>query len=204
MLRKSDKTFHLFEQEVDAIWTLEAPQRGLYNGALLAVESFTEDEIVAFPVEYKYFVAGNFDPALRKKLNLHALGINAVALCGNDLLVGRRRADAALYADKYETPPCGSFDAFDIWRHVVREFEEETGLHEADIDSYAILGLFYCETTGIYDICVRLDVKPGAKLVCSQEHSLLEWWPLEKFLKLQPNEVVPTSWELVARLKNTK
>ena len=207
-LRKSSTTCSKFEDEVDAIWARQAPLRGLYNGTLLAVDSFTENEIIAFPVEYKYFVASNLDPVLKRKLNIKALGINALTLCREDILVGRRSSNAHLYANLIETPPCGSFDAFDIQAHIAREFEEETGLEASCMVSCTIVGLFYCTTTGIYDIGVKIEVSSEGRMMplhCSAEHSLLEWWPLERFMKLKRDEVVPTSWELVSRfVKNKK
>ena len=130
-------------ERVATIWEAEKSKRGkaLFNGSLFSIDSVSPTEITGWLAEYRWFLAQRRDPALRRALCVHPLGVTGVLCCADGVVLGRRAGSVEMDAGLWELVPSGSVDGsvtgpdgeIDLRGHLLTELKEEIGISEVEI-----------------------------------------------------------------------
>jgi hypothetical protein len=201
------------EDEVDCIWNEEQKKKRLFNQPMLSLLSFDEERILGRFVDYRYFIACQKNPLLKKYIDVFPLCVSGVCTALDHVLVGTRDVQLASYGGYMECVPSGSIEMrayshgeVDFFMQLIWELEEEAHIGGKRVKELHPLGLYYSPSTGVYDIGVRivLDLQEY-ELVSegSQEYPLLEWLSYEEWdrlVKSEAKKIVPLSKLLWLRL----
>ncbi len=204
------------EHRIEEVWQegKKALGKKLFDGVIASLFSYHENLLQVQFIQYRVFYAWKNDPALRKLLPIHPIGISGVTRSQGRLLVGRRTLGLANRAGLIELVPSGSIDAesrssknpmeIDIQELMLRELSEESGIILNDPFSLSLKGLFWTARDGIWDIACYIDItkKDALALARSTDEYMELRWETHKELRdnirKAPNAYVPLTRTLVA------
>jgi NUDIX domain len=200
---------------IEEIWEQERSYRPgvIFNGKLLNLLSWNNDQLVGEFVDYKLYLAQLRDPNLAEKLQITPVCISGVTCVGDAVLIGQRSDIVSQYPLWYELAPSGGVDSrvlsgdrIDLARLVLLELEEETGLTSAAVVEMVPFALFYEGPLKSMEICVRIIIdpqEPHAIIPPGNEYSELFWMPisdLASFMDLHRTQIIPLSLRLMREL----
>lgn len=195
------------EEEVERLWEKAKSEKEVYNGPLFCMRSYDESRIFGYFVEYRYYMATRYNPALRDILRVYPLGVSGVTMCNDCVLVGMRNATLARHGGCQELVPSGGIETrvvqhseADFIRQLMWELEEEAHVGEKRVKEIHPLGLFYSVDDGVYDLGIKLELDlqeyEMVELEMSVEYPILQWMEVqewEKELARPDARVVPLS-----------
>lgn len=206
--------YHLTEwqqSEVTRIWEEQQKTKLLFDGLLFSVQHVEEDYLFGKWIDYRYMIAQRFSPALKSVLNVIPLGISALTTCGDSVLLGKRAEFLANYPGCYECAPSGGVDPstvkgneVDLKMLILKELEEETGVHEHLVSSIQLKLLTYDSIVHAYELVAFIDLKPEALEIAaaSEEYPEIFWIKFNEinaFLNLHKDSILPISQMLLRR-----
>jgi len=195
------------EEEIERLWVRAQMEKQVYNNALFCLSSHDSERIIGKFVEYRSFLATQYNPELRPILDVYPLGVSGLTLSDDTLLVGTRDSTLALYPGYLELVPSGSIEPraymhneIDFIMQLMWELEEEASLGEKHVQEVHPLGLFYSSDVGLYDlglvVRMQLDDFEKENLEHTREYPFLQWMTLSEWQKVLDNpesKIVPLS-----------
>jgi len=194
------------EDEIELIWLKEKAKHNLYNSLLFSLSAFDEHRLIGRFIEYRYYIASRHSRKLQEQLQIFPLGISALTLSNDHLLVGTRDMKLPSFGGFTECVPSGGIEAraymqgeVDFIAQAMWELQEEARISEKQVNEVHQVGLFYSPHEGVYDIglVIRLngdefDREPDG----TNEYPLLKWYSFEEWeekLESSAGKIVPLS-----------
>lgn len=194
------------EAEVERVWNEQKEVKNLYNSLLFCMISHDQYKIHGQFIEYRYFIACQYIPELRKSFTIHPIGVSGLCFSGEKILIGTRDSKLSSYGGYKECVPSGSIETrayshgeVDFFMQLLWELEEEAHVAEKAVKKIYPVGLFYNYEEGIYDIgmAIHLDVIQQEMMIeSSAEYPLLEWYSFDEWqqdLNQGESKIVPLS-----------
>jgi hypothetical protein len=195
------------EDEVEAIWNEQQNKKMLFNQPILSLLSFTPEKIMGRFVEYRYLVACQENPTLRKYIDISPLAVSGVCIASGYVLIGTRDMQLASFGGYMECVPSGGIETrayshgeIDFFMQLLWELEEEAHIGAKRVKELHPLGLYYSKDSGVYDIgmLVVLDLQEQelSSDEGSLEYPLLEWISFDQWnetIKDLSKKIVPLS-----------
>lgn len=187
---------------VDRLWEAEMAARGagLFDGPIFSLKAHTPARLSVRRLTYRRLIAARRDPALAGRLGLRPVGVTALLLSPEGLVLGRRNRRLHTEPGRWEAAPAGVLDRLD-WRAVVLdELREELGLDADQIDAPVAVALVEEVRTGVCDILCRMrtplsaaEIRAAWRSGGTDEHEELAVVPLDaldRFLAGQAGAVL--------------
>ncbi len=197
------------EEEVEAIWHEAKQKKNLIDSTLFCLTSHDEGKITGRFVSYRYYIASRHNPEIQKLLKIYPLGISALCVSDNNILVGIRDSKLAHFPGFYECVPSGSLEAraymqgeVDFLAQAMWELAEEAKIAENHVHEVRSLGLYFSPEDEIFDIGLLIRVKLLEQELLdsdSPEYPLLQWHTFDEFeekLLTHHDKFVPLSKSL--------
>ena len=164
--------------EVERLWAAEKAKRGktLFNGQSLCARTVAGGRIECVVTEYKYVLAQLRERRLFADLGLRPLAVNGIIVADGAAILGHRSAAMTQDPSTWEAMPSGGVDPSSVGRdgrvdfrgHILKEFEEETGVSSSLIAKAEVIGLFEDSTDHVVEVCLRLTPALGLKELLSR------------------------------------
>lgn len=171
--------------EVERRWAeLRAANPALFDGRVLHVFGVFRNghggaTLHVAECAYRHWAVGlhGFDTGAR------ALGVKAIVLAGDRVLLGQRSERVAAYPGCWEFAPGGGVEpGSDPRRMIERELREESGLRLETRDRVSVRAVLFDGSVRSWEIVflIRLHAPPPT-LAPSDEYRSLRWAPLAEF-----------------------
>ena len=192
---------HLEEctMRVDEVWerAVARASTSLFNGKIANLISYSPGRLIVSFIEYKLFYGWKTDPFLHRHLSIHPLGVSGITHHAGSILVGRRSQKMAVRQGLLELAPSGSIDPssleslpekgdlqeLNLFRMILKELEEETGIPPEKVLHVTPLGLCWTLSDGIWDIALKIVLKYDEKIDMTSledEYDSLKWVSLSE------------------------
>lgn len=200
------------KERVESLWqkALASSSALLFNGTIVAFDRLEASCLFVQRMEYKTLLAIRQDPQLSKALRVYPLGVSALTICRDSILMGLRSPRVAHRSGYYECAPAGCLDLHDLSGDtlnpeelIFRELEEETGFCRSDIEASKLVSLVFDSEGGIYDLCYELRLYSSIytrPLKLTEEYAPLFWLKSSEwgsFLERERTKLIPTTVALI-------
>jgi len=152
---------------LDRLWELENSRRSkpLFNGRIFSVTSLEASLIRGHFVDYRLYIAQNLRPELFDRLEVRPLGVSALTLSPDGVILGLRNFDTTQNPGLWELAPAGGIDPgccgtdgkIDIKAHILGELGEELGFGSDQVDDPVPFCLIEDGRSRVLDIGVALS-----------------------------------------------
>jgi hypothetical protein len=202
----------VIEKEVDTLWTQAIRKNNsLFNGLIAYLVSHNFNQLTLALIEYKYFFAKQYLPALKESFTFKPLAISCLTHTSKSVLFGLRGGQVTQYPLHYELAPSGAIsvkntnDPIDVKEQAACELYEEIGVDAAKIRSLIPKALIYDKENELYELYIDLLVEEGAEkhaLPPNSEYQQILWLnysELPAFLKQHRSKIIPLSLFLLSQ-----
>lgn len=202
-------------KKIDTHWEkLISQGRNLFDGKIFSILSIVNHEIIGQFIPYRCYVAWKECPALRDELSVRPFCVSGITFSDHRILVGKRAAGVYNCPGMWEFVPSGGVDEqclkgshVDLEELILRELEEEMGIHPDHVEKLKILAL--AEDTVEQGVELIYSLKIGDENFSAikpflpeySEAKLVAFNQIEEFLRKEIHQAVPFShflWQIFA------
>jgi len=213
---ESTPNFNLSSEEetkLTSLWDMEQKrcQGNLFNGQIFHVVEVSSSTIRGYFVEYRYLVGFQRDEALRKRLDLHTLGVSGLVFNQDgDLLFGKRAPWTLTFGSYYELVPSGGVDPLaqegkilNIHKQFTLELEEETGIVESQIAKIELDSLLIKKEENIMEVIGKIHLNTQVNIKPTSEYPELFWvktQDIPHFIETNKSNIIPFTVDILTQL----
>lgn len=216
----SPSSFSLTDEEkkkVEAYWRLEKKkgEKHLFNGQLLSLLEFGDEELVGEFVPYKAYIAQLADAEIAREINICPICVSGIVISEGHVLLGRRSKLVTNYPNHYELVPSGSISTqccsqnsfIDYRKQLLLELFEETKIIFSQADEVFPFALMKEASHSLIDICMLVRLSERIAYQVTEEYPDLIWLPsdeVKKFVEKRHSQFIPTSLAMLSIAKGFK
>jgi len=208
--------------KIEKIWNNELKRNNkLKNNKVLrfvSLKKFDEKCVIQSQfIEFKYALTDRIDSELN--LGIAVFGVSGIIILKNktdSIIFAKRNKNSAEYPNYLELIPSGHLDestkiddTINFKKHLLVEFEEETGISKSNIKKISTLGVIKDKINNVYDVCCVLEIDEERFNINILENTNDEYYEptlvsiskLDTFVKENEMRIVPTSKAIIECLK---
>lgn len=162
---------------VETVWQEECARRGssLYDGELFSIAEITKNGFRGHFVPYRDWLAQTKRPGARAELGIRPLAVSGLVRLAEGVVFGRRAETVTQDPGCWELAPSGGIGPacrvpgglIDVEAQLRSELDEELGVSPRHITSLALLGVVIDDSSGVVDVCYRIELDVGQEALCS-------------------------------------